>query len=183
MLTIRGVLDTEVNPSVANHGPIVNSVLLPLATMRTVLQRPTGYNLIFVHNRGSGGFDDLGPSGVTGDEVSRHFRVEFTDPQAAAALWTYLNTPAIKAQIKKIHDQASFLDPTQDLSRRLLVELNQPAVTDEFKALAGNRFGDRVMGDAAAAAAGGGPTARTAQENLYMLVAVLQVDSGAAAVL
>ncbi|HEX7263712.1 MAG TPA: FtsX-like permease family protein [Candidatus Dormibacteraeota bacterium] len=180
MLTIRGVLDTEVNPSIANHGPIVNSVLLPLATMRTVLQRPSGYNLIFVHNRGTGGFDDLGPSGVTGDEISRHFRVEFTDPQAAAALWAYLNTPAIKAQIKKIHDQASFLDPTQDLSRRLLVELNQPAVTDEFKALAGNRFVDRVMGDAVAAAAGPS-NARTAQENLFMLVSVLQVDSGAAA--
>src|SRR3984893_5065365 len=59
MLTIRGVLDTEVNPSIANHGPIVNSVLLPLATMRTVLLRPSGYNLIFIHNRRTGGFDDL----------------------------------------------------------------------------------------------------------------------------
>ncbi|HEV3103135.1 MAG TPA: FtsX-like permease family protein [Candidatus Dormibacteraeota bacterium] len=180
MLTIRGVLDTEVNPSIANHGPIVNSVLVPLATMRTVLLRPTGYNLIFVHNRGTGGFDDLGPSGVTGDEISRHFRVEFTDPQAAAALWAYVSTPAIKTQIKKIHDQASFLDPTQDLSRRLLVELNQPAVTDEFKALAGNRFVDRVMADAVIAAAGPSD-ARTAQENLFMLVSVLQVDSAAAA--
>jgi putative ABC transport system permease protein len=180
MLTIRGVLDTEVNPSIANHGPIVNSVLLPLATMRTVLQRPSGYNLIFVHNRGTGGFDDLGPGGATGDEISRHFRVEFTDPQAAAALWAYLSTPAIKAQVKKIHDQASFLDPAQDLSRRLLVELNQPAVTDEFKALAGNRFVDRVMADAVIAAAGPS-NARTAQENLFMLVGVLQVDSSAAA--
>src|SRR4029077_1913431 len=27
---VRDVLDTEVNPSVANHGPIVNSVLMPL---------------------------------------------------------------------------------------------------------------------------------------------------------
>src|SRR5205807_549791 len=82
-------------------------------------------------------------------------------------------TPAIKAQIKKIHDQASFLDPTQDLSRRLLVELNQPAVTDEFKALAGDRFVDRIIGDAVAAAAvasGGQSASRTAQDNLFQRV-------------
>ncbi len=184
MLTIRGVIDTEINPSIAGHGPIVNSVLMPIDTMRTVIQRPTGFNLVFVHNRGSGGFDDLGPGGATGDEITRHFRVEFTDPQAAGALWTYLNTPAIKAQIRKIHAQASFLDPAQDLSRRLLVELDQPAVTDEFKALAGNRFVDRVMGDAvaASAASSGGPAAaRTAQEQLFKMVGVLQVDSSAAA--
>lgn len=184
MLTIRGVLDTEINPSVANHGPIVNSVLMPLETMRAVIQRPSGYNLIFVHNRGTGGFDDLGPAGATGDDITRHFRVEFTDPQAAATLWAYLNTPAIKAQIKKIHDQATFLDPSQDLSRRLLVELNQPSVTDEFKALAGNRFVERIMGDAAAgaaAASGGADAARAAQDNLILLVGVLQVDSPAAA--
>ena len=117
LVTIRGVLDTEVNPSIAGHGPIVNSVLMPLATMRAVMQSPDGYNLIFVHNRGTGGFDDLGPGSVTGDEVTKHFRVEFTDPQAAADLWAYLSTPAIKGQVKKIHDQASFLDPTQDFSR------------------------------------------------------------------
>ncbi len=184
MLTIRGVIDTEINPSIAGHGPIVNSVLMPIDTMRTVIQRPTGFNLVFVHNRGSGGFDDLGPGGATGDEITRHFRVEFTDPQAAGALWTYLNTPAIKAQIRKIHAQASFLDPAQDLSRRLLAELDQPAVTDEFKALAGNRFVDRVMGDAvaASAASSGGPAAaRTAQQQLFKMVGVLQVDSSAAA--
>src|SRR6202165_2381388 len=54
LVTIRGVLDTEVNPSIAGHGPIVNSVLMPLATMRAVMQIPNGYNLIFVHNRGPG---------------------------------------------------------------------------------------------------------------------------------
>ena len=182
LLTIRGVLDTEINPSIANHGPIVNSVLMPIATMRAVMERPTGYNLIFVHNRGTGGFDDLGTGGVIGNEVTKHFRVELTDPQAAAALFAYVNTPSIKAQIKKIHDQASFLDPTQDLSRRLLVELNQPAVTDEFKALAGDRFVERIMGDAVAAAAGapGGTNARNAQDTLIQLVGVLQVDSPAA---
>ncbi len=183
-VTVRGVLDTEVNPSIANHGPIVNSVLMPLDAMRGVMQRPSGYNLIFVHNRGAGGFDDLGPGGTTGNEVTKHFRVEFTDPQAAAALWAYLNTPAIKAQIKKFHDQANFLDPSKDLSQQLLVELNQAAVTDEFKALAGNRFVDRIMGDAVAssAAASGGPqAAQAAQDNLILLVGVLQVDSTAAA--
>ena len=111
---VRDVLDTEVNPSIANHGPVVNSVLMPLDAMRAVMQRPGGYNLIFVHNRGAGGFDDLGPGGATGDEVTKHFRVEFTDPQAAAALWAYVSTPAIKAQVKKIHDQANFLDPSKD---------------------------------------------------------------------
>ncbi|HYM97945.1 MAG TPA: FtsX-like permease family protein, partial [Candidatus Sulfotelmatobacter sp.] len=180
---VRGVLDTEVNPSIAGHGPIVNSVLMPLATMRVLMQRPTGYNLIFVHNQGSGGLDDLGPSGSTGAEITRHFRVEFTDPQAASALWSFLATPAIKTQVKKIHDQASFLDPTQDLSRRLLAELNQPAVTDEFKALAGDRIVDRVMLQAVGAAAQpSGPDAvSTAQQNLVQLVGVLQVDSQAAA--
>src|SRR3979411_1790281 len=136
-----------------------------------------------VHNRGTGGFDDLGPQGATGTEVTKHFRVAFTDPQGAADLFAYVSTPAIKAQIKKIHDQASFLDPPQDLSRRLLVELNQPAVTDEFKALAGNRFVERIMGNAvaASAAASGGPdSARTAQDKLVQLVGVLQVDSPAA---
>ena len=180
--TVRDVLDTEVNPSISNHGPIVNSILMPLATMRTVIGRAGGYNLIFLRNRGAGGFDDLGSNGATGDEVTRHFRVEFTDPQAAAALWAYLNTPAIKAQVKKIHDQASFLDPTQDYSRRLLVELNQPAVTDEFKALAGNRLVQRVMGDAVASSfsTAGPEAAHTAEDHLVKLVGVLQVDSSAA---
>src|SRR5437899_5757412 len=184
-VTVRDVLDTEVNPSIAGHGPNVNSVLMPLATMRTVIGRATGYNVIFLRNRGTGGFDDLGPNGATGDDVTRHFRVEFTDPQAAAALWTYLNTPSIKTQVKKIHDQASFLDPTQDFSRRLLVDLNQPAVTDEFKSLAGKRLVQRIMGDAVAAAAtasgGGQSAAHTAQDNLFQLVGALQVDTSAAA--
>lgn len=172
-VTIRGVLDTEVNPSIAGHGPIVNSILMPLATMRTVMQRPSGYNLIFVHNRGTGGFDDLGPSGTIGDEVTQHFRVEFTDPQAAADLFAYVSTPAIKAQVKKIHDQASFLDPTQSFSAQLLAELNKPAVSDEFKALAGNRLVDGIMSDA---------VARTGQtpDQLFQLVGVLQVDTPAA---
>jgi putative ABC transport system permease protein len=172
-VTIRGVLDTEVNPSIANHGPIVNSVLMPLATMRTVMQRPEGYNLIFVHNQGTGGFDDLGPSGRTGDEVTQHFRVEFTDPQAAADLFAYLSTPAIKAQVKKVHDQASFLDPRQGISGQLLAALNKPGVTDEFKALAGSRFADDVMTQAVIQAG-------ELPDKLFQLVGVLQVDTPAA---
>jgi putative ABC transport system permease protein len=180
-VTIRGVLDTEINPSISGHGPIVNSVLMPLGTMRTLMQRPAGYNLIFVHNRGAGGFDDLGPSGSIGDEVTQHFRVEFTDPQGATDLFAFLSTPAIKAQVKKIHDQASFLDPTQTFSGQLLVELNKPAVSDQFKALAGNRFADRVMSQAVAASVIGGPdVANTAVQKLITLVGVLQVDTPAA---
>jgi len=184
LVVVRGVLDTEINPSIANHGPVVNSVLMPLSAMRVLLQRPEGYNLIFLHNKGTGGFDDLGPNGATGDAVTRDLRVAFTDPQAAADLWSYLNTPAIKAQIQKIHARASFLDPEQDLSRRLLVELNQPAVTDEFKALAGDRFVDGIMFEAAAAAAAAssGPSAvNAAQEAVVVRVEALQVDSSAAA--
>ena len=180
-VTIRGVLDTEVNPSISGHGPIVNSVLMPLETMRTVMQRPNGYNLIFVHNRGTGGFDDLGPSGAIGDEVTQHFRVEFTDPQAAADLFAFLSTPAIKAQVKKIHDQSSFLDPTQAFSGQLLTELNRPAASDKFKALAGNRFADRVMSQAVAASVIAGPdAANAAVQKLITLVGVLQVDTPAA---
>ncbi|HXB04781.1 MAG TPA: ABC transporter permease, partial [Candidatus Angelobacter sp.] len=180
-VTVRGVLDTEVNPSIANHGPIVNSVLMPLDAVRAVMQRPSGYNLIFVHNRGAGGFDDLGPGGATGDEVTKHFRVEFTDPQAAADLFAYVSTPAIKAQVKKIHDQASFLDPTQTFSAQLLAELNRPVVTDEFKALAGNRFADSVLSQAVAASVIGPPSAADAAvQKLILLAGVLQVDTPAA---
>src|ERR1700694_5392061 len=180
-VTIRGVLDTEVNPSIAGHGPIVNSILMPLDSIRTVMQRPSGYNLIFVHNRGTGGLGDLGPSGSIGDEVTQHFRVEFTDPQAAADLFAYVSTPAIKAQVKKIHDQASFLDPTQTFSGQLLAELNKPAVTDEFKALAGNRFAQRVMSQAVSASVIAGPdAANAAVQKLITLVGVLQVDTPAA---
>jgi ABC-type antimicrobial peptide transport system permease subunit len=178
-VTVRGVLDTEVNPSIANHGPVVNSVLLPLATMRTVLQRPSGFNLIFVHNQGAGGLDDLGPAGSTGDEVTRRMRAAFTDQQSAAELKAYLSTPAVKAQIQKIHDQASFLDPDKDLSARLLTELNHPGATDEFKSLAGNRFVDRMMYQAAGQAAPAA-TAQAAQQDVIDMVTALQVSSSAA---
>jgi putative ABC transport system permease protein len=178
-VAVRGVLDTEVNPSIANHGPVVNSVLMPLATMRTVLQRPAGFNLIFVHNQGAGGLDDLGPAGATGDEVTRHMRAAFMDQQSATELKATLSTPSIKTQIQKIHDAASFLDPDKDFSARLLAELNRPGVTDEFKSLAGNRFADRIMYQAAAQA-GTADTTQAGQQNVFDLVTSLQVSSSAA---
>ncbi len=183
VVVIRAVLDTEINPSISNHGPIVNSVLMPLSAMRTLMGRPDGFNVIFVHNRGAGGLDDLGPNGAAGDAITRNLRVAFTDPQAAADLWAYLNTPAIKAQIVKIHSQASFLDPDQDLSRRLLVELDQPTVTDEFKALAGNQFVQRIMYNAAAATtspSAGQQANSAALDGIFQRVQALQVDSAAA---
>ena len=182
-VTIRDVLDTEVNPSIFDHGPIVNSVLMPLEGVRAAMKRPSGYNVIYVRNRGSGGYDDLGADGAIGNEITKRFRVEFTDAQAVADLFAYLTTPAIKDQVKKIHDQASFLDPTQGLSQRLLTELNQPAVTDEFKALAGDRFVVRIMSDAVAKSVGsraGNAAIQAAQDDLMQRVAVLQVDTQAA---
>jgi len=181
--TVRDVLNTEVNPSIAGHGPIVNSVLMPLERMRTIEQRPGGSNLILLHNYGTGGLDDLGPGGITGSEVTRRLRSAFTDQQAAAELWAYLNTPSIKTQIQLIHDGASFLDPTQDFSRRLLVELNQQAVTDEFKALAGEQFVAQIMSDAVTASvpkSASPATLLAAQNALRERVASLQVDSVAA---
>ncbi|HEV2140679.1 MAG TPA: ABC transporter permease, partial [Candidatus Dormibacteraeota bacterium] len=148
--TIRGILDTEVNPSISVHGPIVNSVLLPLAELRTLIDRPTGYNVIFVHFNGSGGLDDLGAQGATGDEVTRHMRAALTDQQSALDLWAYVDTPAIKAQVAKVRDNASFLDPDKQLSQQLLNELNRPAPTDEFKSLMSNRFVVRILSQAVA---------------------------------
>ncbi|HKW72923.1 MAG TPA: FtsX-like permease family protein, partial [Candidatus Dormibacteraeota bacterium] len=180
--TVRGVLDTEVNPSISNHGPIARSVIMPLASARDAMGRTDGVNLVLVHNNGTGGLDDLGPNGDTGAQISRQLSAEFTDPQAAADLWTFLRQPSIKTQIQKIHDTTSFLDPDKDLSRRLLVELGAPAVTDEFKALAGNRFVDRIMSYGVSLAAAANPTdQQAAQLDLQYRIAALQVDSSAAA--
>jgi putative ABC transport system permease protein len=177
--TVRGVLDTEVNPSIANHGPIVYSVLMPLATMRSNLSRPDGFNLVFVHNHGTGALDDLGPQGTAGDEVTRRMRAAFTDQAAARELKDYLNTPAIKQQIQKIHDEASFLTPDKDFSARLLAELAKPGVTDEFKSLAANRFVDRVMVQAVTQSVT--PDAATAaQDAVVQRVGALHVDTPAA---
>jgi len=183
-VSVRDVLNTEVNPSIANHGPVVSSVLMQLASMRTVMRRPTGFNLILLHNHGTGGLDDLGPAGATGTEITRRLRAAFTDSESAAQLKDYLNTPAIKAQIQTIHDRSSFLDPSQDLSRRLLVELGRPAVTDEFKALAGDRFTQGIMFRAATATlpkSAGAAAQQAPQRDLGERIAALQVDSPAAA--
>ena len=177
-VVVKGVLDTEVNPSIANHGPILNSVVMPIASMRALLGRPAGYNLIFVKNRGTGGLDDLGPASNP-DQYTRRLSAEFTDAQSAADLFAYLKTPAIKQQIQKIHDSASFLDPDQDLSRRLLVELNQPGVTDEFKALAQDRFVDRIMLNAVGASVPPDQQ-QAASADLFNRVQALSVDTAAA---
>jgi putative ABC transport system permease protein len=178
--TIRGVLETEVNPSISTHGPIVNSVLLPLAEMRTLIGRTQGYNLIFVHFKGSGGMDDLGPQGATGDEVTRHIRAALTDQQGALDLWTFVDTPAIKKQVAKIRDNASFLDPDKTTSQHLLDELNKPAPSDEFKSLMSNRFAIRILNQAVDQSV----TRNTAQQTdnqFSALVDALHVDGGAAA--
>ena len=178
-VTVHGVLDTEVNPTIADHGPVVNSVLMPLAQMRIVVGRPDGFNLIFVHNQGSGGLDDLGPGGATGAEVTRRMRAAFTDERSAEELWHYLNTPALKQQIVSIRDQSSFLDPDKEIATRLIVELNKPAVTDEFKALASNRFVERIMLRAATQTSSPGQF-QTAQEAVISRVEAVHVDSAAA---
>jgi putative ABC transport system permease protein len=182
-VTVRGVLNTEINPSIAAHGPIVNSVVMPIETMGTIEQHQGGSNLILLHNYGAGGLDDLGPGGATGTEITQRLRSAFTDQQAAAEMFAYLNTPAIKAQIKKIHNDASFLDPTQDLSRRLLAALDQPAVTNEFKALVGDQFVLQFVANAVTLSVPqSSPAAvRAAQDEFRQRVASLQVDSNAAA--
>jgi putative ABC transport system permease protein len=178
--TIRGILDTEVNPSISEHGPIVNSVLLPLDEMRTLIGRPQGFNVIFVHFKGTGGLDDLGPNGATGDEVTGHIRAALTDQQSALDLWNYVDTPAIKTQVGKIHDNASFLDPDKQLSLQLLDELNKPAPSVEFKSLMSNRFAARILNQAVAQSVPPGDL-QNAQQQLDARLQALHVDSGAAA--
>ncbi len=167
--TIRGILDTEVNPSISSHGPIVNSVLIPLAEMRTLLDRPTGYNLLFIHDR----------STTVDDETTRHMRAALTDPLSAVELFNYLDTPAIKAQIRKLHDQANFLDPDKELSQRILTELNKPAPTDEFKSLVANRFIDRILAQAVFQTAAPG-SGQNVQAELAARLDALHVDTSAA---
>ena len=181
--TVRGILDTEVNPSISNHGPIVSSVLIPLAEMRSLIGRPEGFNVVLVHFKGSGGYDDLGPQGTTGDEVTRHIRAALTDPQGALDLWTFVHTPAIKAQVAKIHDNANFLDPDKTISQRILDELNKPAPSDEFKSLMSDRFAVRILAQAVdqSVGASGPAAAQQADSQFGALVAALHVDGGAAA--
>jgi putative ABC transport system permease protein len=167
--TIHGILDTEVNPSISAHGPVVNSVLLPLSEMRDLLGRPAGFNIVFIHV----------PDSATEDEVTRHMRAALTDQQSALDLWNYVNTAAITGQVQKIHDQANFLDPDKDLSQRLLVELRKPAPSDEFKSLVANRFIDRILAGAVAQSV---PLSQvqSAQNELAARITALHVNSAAA---
>jgi putative ABC transport system permease protein len=177
---VRDVLDTEVDPTIANHGPITGTVLLPMATMRTVLGRPTGFNLVYVHNRGSGGVDDLGPDGSTGREIVQRLSGAFIDDTSAADLKAFLERPAIRRQIQVSHDQANFLDPTKPLVQQLLDELAKPTVTDQFKALVGNNFLDRVIQESVTRSlpAGASPAdVQAAQEDIGQRLAALHVDT------
>jgi putative ABC transport system permease protein len=180
---VRNVLDTEVNPTIATQGPITGSVLLPLASMRTVLERPTGFNLVYIHDQGSGGVDDLGPNGASGQEIVQHLRGAFTDEQGADELKAYLQQPAIRAQIHAIHDQATFLDPDKELAQSLLVELDKPVMTVQFKALVGDPFEQRVIQRAAIEAApnSSSPSVQQAASmEVQQRLAALNVNSSAA---
>jgi putative ABC transport system permease protein len=180
---VRDVLDTEVNPTIANQGPGTGSVLVPMATIRTVLGRPSGFNLVYIHNRGSGGMDDLGPDGATGQEVVRHLRSTFIDQQAAADLRAYLEQPAIHRAIQSQHDRASFIDPTKPLAQQLLVELAKPGLTDQFKALVGDTFVQSVIQRAVFASIPGGSNSTAAQATATALeqrLSALNVNSDAA---
>ena len=132
---VRDVLNTEVNPNIARQGPVVSSVLLPISSLRTLVGRPEGFNLVYIRNHGSGGLDDLGPQGAAGREVSRYLRGSFTDPAAAAELKAYLARPTLLAQLQLAHDQANFLQPVKPSLGSLLHELHQPGVSNEFKSV------------------------------------------------
>ena len=165
---VHGILDTEVNPSIPNHGPIVNSVVMPLAEVRTLLDRPDGVNIVFVHNRGN-----------VADEVTRRMRAAFTDQESAQELKDLLARPIVVTQLKKIRDDANFLDPDKELADRLIVELNKPGVTDEFKSLAANRFVDRIMLQAVTETVPPNLMQQT-QDNVIHHVEALHIDTLAA---
>lgn len=177
---VLGIVDTEVNPSISNHGPIVSSVLMPLDQAQAALGVPGAVNIVFEHNQGPGGVADLGPQGTTGDEVTRHMRAAFADQASAADLKTFLSTPAIKAQVAKIRDGASFLSPDKQLADRLLVELNKPEATDEFKSLVGDRFVDRIIVQAVTQTVPPSQ-AQKVQTDVFQRITALQVDTTAAA--
>src|SRR5205807_695634 len=146
-VTVRDVLDTEVNPSISGHGPIVNSVLMPIATMRTVIGHATGYNLIFLRNRGAGGFDDLGPNGATGDEVTasvgtsgednllKLVGVLQVDTPAAGELKALLAQPEVAGPLTSLALSLPDGDPVRGLFETLYVEIQKPDVSLDFKAL------------------------------------------------
>jgi putative ABC transport system permease protein len=180
---VRDILDTEVNPTISNQGPIVGSIVLPIATVRTALGRPVGYNLVYIHNRGSGGIDDLGPHGTTGQAIVRHLRGSFIDDQSAADLRAYLERPAVRSRLQTLHDQASFIDPRKPLEQDLLTELGRPGVTDQFKALVGDPFVQSVIQQSVMQSLGTGASqseTQAALDELGQRLAALNVDSSAA---
>jgi putative ABC transport system permease protein len=190
---VRHVLDTDINrPAPFWMAPITyvfpsaagSSVLMPLALVRAAINRPNGYNLILLHNRGSGGFDDLGRGGAAGREIARRMHVAFTDREAAAEMKAYLSTPAMRAQLRKVPDQAVIIDPARDAARALLVALDRPQVDDDFIALVADQWGQSAIRQAAAALINlpfGSPERRAAQQGVEDRFTSLRVDSAAAA--
>lgn len=190
---VRQVFDTDINRPPPfwfvglTYGlPLAaaSSVLMPLASVRAAINHPSGYNLILLRNRGSGGVDDLGPGGATGREIVRRLRGAFTDRQGAAELKDYLNTPAIRAELKKIPGTTLSIDPTVDAAKALLAALDQPHVDDEFLALVSDDAAQSAIRQAAGAlitAPSGSAEWRAAQQDLSDRLTSLKVDSGAAA--
>ena len=191
---VRQVFDTDINRPPPfwflglTYGlpfAAASSVLMPLASVRTATNHPSGYNLILLRNRGSGGVDDLGPGGATGSEIARRLRGAFTDRQGATELKDYLNTPAIRAELKKIPGTTLSIDPTVDAAKALLAALDRPQVDDEFLALVSDRYvaqsAIRQAAGALITAPSGSAEWRAAQQDLNDRLTSLTVDSGAAA--
>jgi putative ABC transport system permease protein len=190
---VRQVFDTDINrpPPFWSVGltyglPLAaaSSVLMPVASLRAAINHPSGYNLILLRNHGSGGVDDLGPGGATGREIARRLRGAFTDRQGASELKDFLNTPAMRAELKKIPGTTLSIDPTADAAKALLVALDRPQVDDEFLALVSDMWAQQAISQAAGAlinAPSGSAEWRAARQDLNDRLTSLRVDSGAAA--
>jgi putative ABC transport system permease protein len=190
---VRQVFDTDINRPPPfwfvglTYGlPLAaaSSVLMPLASARAAINHPNGYNLILLRNSGSGGVDDLGPGGGTGKEIVRRLRGAFTDRQGASELKDYLNTPAMRAELKKIPGTTLSIDPTVDAAKALLAALDRPQVDDDFLALVSGDVAQSAIRQAAWAlinAPSGSAEWRAAQQDLDDRLTSLKVDSGAAA--
>jgi putative ABC transport system permease protein len=190
---VRQVFDTDINRPVPFWlAPVAyvfpsaagSSVMMPIASVRAAINRPKGYNLILLHNRGSGGLDDLGPGGATGREIARRVHAAFTDRQAAAEMKAYLNTPAMRARLRTVADQAVMFPATRDAARALLVALDRPQVDDDFIALVADEWGQGAIREAAPSLNNlpmGSPEQRAAEQDFEDLFTSLRVDSGAAA--
>ena len=191
-VAVREVLDTDINPNTAWTFVDVSSVLMPLVSVRRVMNHPEGYNLILLRNGGSGGFDDLSPADRTsenpfftetpGAEMTRRLKALFSDSHAADELKAYVNTPAIKAELKRFRDQASLVDPRKNLAQALLDALDQPD-SIYFASLAGEDLPEGILLDAVDASipqSAGAAARKTAEQGFKDRLTSLQVDYVAA---